>query len=178
MRAIDSEEGRRAGADRILVASVLALLLLAACGGGSTADTQTPAVGEAFANKAVAVCQAALARNEAQGPFPYPDFNPTQPDASKLPDIARYLAETVAAYGTWLDEMRALGQPPSGQAAWDDLVTAIERHVQLDIEQQAAAKSGDTETFTKDYHEGSDTQAELLRAADAAGVPECADVDR
>jgi hypothetical protein len=125
----------------------------------------------------VAVFQAALARNKAQGPFPYPDFNPTQPDASKLPDIARYLAETVAAYGRWLDQMRALGQPPSGQDAWNDLLAAIERHVQLDIEQQAAAEHGDTETFTRDYQEGGDTQA-VFRAAEAAGIPECEGVDR
>lgn len=173
MRALDE---RRQVAYRVLVPSLLALMLLAACGGGS-AD-EPPAVGEAFANKAVAVCQTALARNQAQGPFPYPDFNPTQPDASKLPDIARYLTGSVEAYGTWLDEMQALGQPPSGQDAWNDLVAAIERHVQLDIEQQAAAESGDTETFTKDYYEGADTQSELFRAAEAAGVTECEDVDR
>ncbi|MGZ8640700.1 MAG: hypothetical protein ACXWYF_04505 [Actinomycetota bacterium] len=177
MRVIDVDE-RRLVARRALVPSLLALMLLAACGGESAVDPQPPAVGTAFANRAVAVCQAALARKKAQGPFPYPDFNPTQPDASKLPEIARFLTETVETFETWLDEMQALGQPSSGEAAWDDLLAAIERHVRLDVEQQAAAERGDTETFTRDYHEGVETQVELLRAAEATGVPGCADVDR
>jgi hypothetical protein len=163
---------------RILAPSLLALMLLAACGGGNAVEPQQPGVGAAFAKKAVAVCQAAVARKDAQGPFPYPDFNPTEPDASKLPDIARFLTGSVVTYGTWLDQMKALGQPPSAQAAWSDLLAAIERHVQLDVEQQAAAEHGDTETFTKDYHDGLETRTELTRAAGAAGVPECADVDR
>ncbi|MGH2597574.1 MAG: hypothetical protein ACRDH7_16675 [Actinomycetota bacterium] len=50
--------------------------------------------------------------------------------------------------------------------------------MQPDVEQQAAAKHGDTETFTKDYREGLKTRTELIRAAGAAGVSECADVDR
>ena len=41
-----------------------------------------------------------------------------------------------------------------------------------------AATSGDIETFKDDYHEGTDTQDVLLSAANAAGVPECAAVDR
>lgn len=169
---------RRLVAYRVFVPSLLALMLLAACGGGGAVGQQEPAVGAAFAAKAVAVCKAALAQKDAQGPFPYPDFNPTHPDASKLPDIARFLTGSVETFGTWLHAMQALGQPPSGQAAWNDLLAAIERHVQLDVEQQAAAERGDTETFTRDYHEGGDTQAELFHAAEAAGVPECEDVDR
>ena len=50
--------------------------------------------------------------------------------------------------------MKALGQPPSAQAAWNALLAAIERHVKLNVEQQAAAEHGDTKTFTKDYREG------------------------
>jgi hypothetical protein len=40
--------------------------------------------------------QAALPQKNAQGPFPYPDFNPTKPDLSKLPAIGQPEAKTVA----------------------------------------------------------------------------------
>ena len=55
---------------------------------------------------------------------------------------------------------------------------AVESHARIASEQAAAAQSGDTETFTKDYYEGTETQDVLLTAANAAGVPECAAVDR
>jgi hypothetical protein len=34
------------------------------------------------------VCKAATAQKKAQGPFPYPDFNPTRPDWSKYSGVA------------------------------------------------------------------------------------------
>ena len=47
----------------------------------------------------------------AQGPFPYPDFNPTAPDPSKLPLIAPFSVETAVTFQTWLSEMKALASP-------------------------------------------------------------------
>ena len=162
---------------RAIVAVIMVMGLATACS-GDTSSEQQPDVGDAFATKAVAVCNAALAQKKAQGPFPYPDFNPTAPDPSKLPLIAPFLAETAVTFQTWLSEMKALGQPPSGQEAWGDLVSAVASHARIATEQAAAAKSGDIETFKSDYHEGTDTQDVLLSAANAAGVPECAAVDR
>jgi hypothetical protein len=124
------------------------------------------------------VCHAAYALKKAV-PFPYPDFNPSQPDASKFPGIAQYeAAHTVPAYKTWLSTMQALSQPPTGQTAWADLLAAIDGHVQNASDQQAAAQRGDTQTFIKDFHDGAAIQDKLLAAANAAGVPECATVDR
>jgi hypothetical protein len=160
---------------RVLAASMG--LGVAACG-SSSAASPPPAVGAAFATGAVATCHAAYAQKKAVA-FPYPNFNPTQPDASKFPGIAEYeAAHTVPAYKAWLREMQALGQPPTGQAAWADLLTAIGAHVRSASEQQAAAQRGDSATFIKDYYEGAKTQDDLLSAADAAGVPQCAAVDR
>jgi hypothetical protein len=82
-----------------VLAVVLLALGMAACGSG-TAGSSPPAVGAAFASRTVAVCHAAFAQKKAV-PFPYPDFNPTQPDTSKLPGVARYEAtNTVPAYTT------------------------------------------------------------------------------
>jgi hypothetical protein len=163
---------------RLVVSPVLAALLLplmmAACGGGAAGSSQPPAVGTAFASKADAVCQEALAEKKALGPFPYPDFNPTQPDLSLLPSIAQSEAKTVKIFETWLPDMVALGQPPIGEAAWADVLAALRSHVRIIVEQEAAGLSSDGPTFTKDYYEGNRAQDEMVRAADAAGVPICA----
>jgi hypothetical protein len=74
--------------------------------------------------------------------------------------------------------MQALAEPSTGRAAWDDLLAAIRSHISIASEQQAAAARRDSQTFIKDYHEGANTQAKLLRAANAAGVSGCAAVDR
>ena len=54
----------------------------------------------------------------------------------------------------------------------------IQRHVDLNAEQITAANSGDTATFAADYAKGVQTQAALLNDAIAAGVADCAKVDR
>ena len=149
----------------------------AACGGGSSygSDAAVPA---AFQSKALAVCKAATAQKNAEGPFPYPDFNPTRPDWSEYPGVARALVKTPVIFRTWQRNMQALGEPSTGRAAWDDLLAAIRSHVRIATEQQAAAAHRDSDTFTKDYYEGGKTQDKVLRAATAAGVPGCAAVDR
>lgn len=149
--------------------SLLLTLATIACSG-----SHAPAVGAAFATKVEALCQTALEQKRAQGPFPYPDFNPTQPDLSKLPGIAEFEARTATIFQTWQQKMVALGQPPTGQAEWADLLDALSRHVQIIVEQHSAASRSDGQTFTTDYHEGNQAQDEMVRAASAAGVPDCA----
>ena len=155
----------------------MALLLLggAACGGGSSHSLPPPVLGTAFQTRARAVCAAALAQKKAQGAFPYPDFNPTKPDVLKLPGIAAFEAKTVTIYQTWLREMQALGQPPTGRGLWGDVVGAVVSHTRIIVEQQAAAQRGDAQTFTKDYYDGNRAQDAMVRASGAAGVPVCAE---
>jgi hypothetical protein len=105
-------------------------------------------------------------------------FNPTNPDVTKFAEVAVALRKTDATWTTWLTEMRALGTPSTGQSAWNDLVAAVERHQQLNADQIRAAERGDAAAFSADYDLGVQTQAALLQAAEAAGVPECAKVDR
>ena len=160
-------------------ALIVALLAVggSACGGGSS-NVSEAALPVAFQSKALAVCKAAAAEKKAQGPFPYPDFNPTRPDWSKYPNVAAALVKTPVIFRTWLRNMQALGEPSTGQAAWNDLLTAIESHVRIAAEQEAAAARRDSDTFTKDYEEGRQTQDKVLKAATAAGVPDCAAADR
>jgi hypothetical protein len=157
--------------------ALLVVVTGTACGGGSSSGSDA-AVPASFRSKALAVCKIATAQKKALGPFPYPDFNPTRPDWSKYPGVARALTQTPVLFRTWQRNMQALGEPSTGRPAWDDLLAAIAAHVRIATEQQAAAARHDSDTFTKDYYEGSDTVKEVLRASGAAGVPACADMDR
>src|SRR2546430_1771267 len=91
--------------------SALAVVVLATagCGGGSGHRTQSSALGTPFQNRAAAVCRAAFAQKKAHGPFPFPNFNPTRPDRSKLPAIGRLDAQTARIFRTWLRGWVALG---------------------------------------------------------------------
>ena len=157
-------------------AALVIILLAASCGGPGHTERQT--VEHGFATRAAAVCAAALDEKRAQRPFPYPTFNPTQPDTQKLPLVASFLEETATTFTNWHAQMQQLGEPRHGRDAWHDLLAAIATHVRLTRDQIAAAHNGDTKRFADDYQQGVDTQSKLLDAAKAAGVPSCAHVDR
>ena len=153
-----------------------AIVLVTGCGGGPAASPV--AVPADFATKALAACQHAQELVVAQGPFPVANFNPTNPDATKFPAVAAYLRLTATNWETWLSELQALSEPSTGQGAWDDLVAAVQQHRDLNADQIVAAESGDGTKFASDFAAGQKTQADVLRAATAAGVAACAQVDR
>ncbi len=167
---------RLARLGRAAASGLLVLYAIAGCAGSS--PSQSSVLGEAFRAKAAAVCMHARALKDAQPPFPYPDFNPTKPDVAKFPEVAAALELTDATWRAWETEIVALGEPPTGSDVWADVVAAVRRHRELNAEQIVAATKGDAATFSKDYDEGVATQAAMLKAATAAGLPECAKVDR
>jgi hypothetical protein len=83
------------------------------CGRGSAPHASGSAVlGKAFYRKAVALCRRALKERRAEPTFPYPAFNPTQPDLSRL----RALRDDGATiFTTWLHQMLALANRPEGE---------------------------------------------------------------
>jgi hypothetical protein len=87
------------------VVAFTAILTFVACSNG----TEGPAVGTAFARRAVAACNDAKTLKDAEGPFPYPDFNPTDPDPTKFPGVADALMKTDVTFTTWLEDMARAG---------------------------------------------------------------------
>jgi hypothetical protein len=158
--------------------SVLILTIACAGCGHAEADSAGEPVPSTFAADAVTVCAAAADQMDEQGPFPYPSFNPTDPDWDRYPGVADYLAQTPPLFKAWEHQMRALGQPSTGVRAWNHLLDAIHAHVALSEEQHRSAVDHDSTTFTRDFQAGRTTQDALKQAADAAGVPSCADPDR
>jgi len=152
---------------------VIALVGLAGCG----ASPVTTGVGDDFAARAVAVCSAALESKAAWEPFPVAAFDPNDPDPAALGDAAPWLAEVVApTFEGWRDGLVALGEPPSGQAAWTDLLAAVESIVVGNEDQIEAALAGDPAAFARVTSALQAAQPVLVAAAAAAGVPSCAEV--
>ena len=74
--------------------------------------------------------------------------------------------------------LAALGQPPSGQQAWSEVLSAIDTIVHLNADQIRAARSVETQEFVEATAGLHAVQSELERATEAAGVPMCADVHK
>lgn len=158
----------------LVLAATASLVLPHTASGVSTHRSRAPAFGPVFSTKVIALCERALAQKRAQPPFPFPTFNPTKPDVSKLPAIGRYEARGVQIFRTWVRGMLALGPPPRGRTLWVSLLKPLRAHLRIIIDQQAAALRRDAAAFTRDYYAGNEAQSEMVRASDAAGVPVCA----
>jgi len=91
---------------------------------------------------------------------------------------SRRQEETAVTFETWLSGLQALGRPPGGQSAWDDVLADVVIIVELNAAQITAAERGDPEAFSTVTADLGKTQVELVRATEAAGVAECADVHR
>jgi len=152
-------------------------IVVGACGGASGATANPTLLGSDFSARALAVCADMVAMKQSQGPFPFPDFNPTKPDPAVLSQLPPILEQTATRYASWSAAMKALGQPAGGQAAWTSLIAAIDRHGDVNRDQIDAAAKGDGSRFAADYTKGVETTAALLKAATDAGIPDCAKVD-
>ena len=151
------------------------VLLLAGCGGESTSEAER--VGTEFAGQAVEVCRAALADKQQWAPFPAENFDPRDPDPSQFTEVSGWLADEVApTFEGWLADLDALGTPPTGQEAWDNVLTAVNEIVELNAAQVQAAREDDTDAFAVATDDLNSTQDKLVAATEEAGVAECADV--
>jgi hypothetical protein len=158
-----------------VAATFFCVLLLAGCGGSS--DKQVTGVGTEFASQAFSVCEAALADKHDWQPFPVTDFDPTDPDVSKFPEVATWLTQQVApTFHMWLRGLQALGTPPSAQADWNATLAAVKKIDRLNRDQITAAKQRDAGAFAAATSALESTQDELVAASKRAGVAHCADV--
>ena len=161
-----------------LIAVAAAAAALVGCS-GSSADRATPRVGKVFAARATDACQKALESKQSWSDFPVASFDPAHPDRSALPKAARWLEEQVApTFEGWLRDLQALGTPPTGAAAWTDVLTAVAQIVKGNADEITAAQTGDTGRFAAAHDRLEQAQSVLERATSAAGVPKCAEVHK
>ena len=159
----------------LVTGTLFCLLLLAGC--GSNTDKQPTGVGDEFAGRALAVCEAALNDKHDWQPFPVRNFDPSEPDASMFPEVSTWHAEQVApTFGMWLSGLRALGTPPTGAEDWNAVLAAVEKIDRLNGDQVAAANRRDVAAFAAANAALDAIQPQLVDASEKAGVADCADV--
>jgi hypothetical protein len=146
------------------------------CSAGSGPNRSV--LGSEFHDKVVAACARSVTVHTAMGTFPLSGFNPTKPDPAVLPSIAAFLQKDADRYAAFVSELTALGSPPSGATLWTAVLDGANQHATSALDQVSAAVSGDVTRFTKDFAAGGAAQVAFLAAINAAGVPECAPVDR
>ena len=123
------------------------------------------------------MCEAALDDKHDWQPFPVADFDPADPDASQFPEVSTWLVEQVApTFQHWVDDLKALGTPPTGQEDWKATLAAVEKINKLNGDQITAAENRDSATFKDANAELDSTQDELVAASEKAGVSDCAAV--
>jgi hypothetical protein len=154
---------------------VVLAITLAGCSDSKPAATQ--GVGGVFATKALSVCESAQKSKDGWSAFPVSNFDPSEPHAQDLPEVAVWLEQEVApTFDAWRDGLTALGTPPTGREAWAKVLTAVTHIANLNASQVDAAKEEDTDAFAKATEALGEAQPELERAAAEAGVAKCAEV--
>ncbi|MEO8476972.1 MAG: hypothetical protein ABI572_07955 [Actinomycetota bacterium] len=163
--------------------AVLTLIASIAIAGCSDPDEQvtgsqaSSGVGDAFAARALSVCESAIESKDDWSALPAPDFDPNHPDPSAFPEVGTWLEDEVGpTFDAWRDDLTALGTPPTGREAWTDVLNAVGAIAQLNADQVAAAKSDDADAFVEATNGLHDVQPQLERATAAAGVAGCAEV--
>ena len=166
---------------RLAVVAAVCMMNLACSSGATTAAPASapPAnpVDAAFATKATAICTATTQKLSSTPDFPYPSFDPSIPKpAALLPKVGAFFAQyTIPAEEASLTQLGALGEPASGQAAWDSFVSLWAAWVANTQAQVKAAEASDAKGFvvTVDWFT-TDRQQAIGSAAAAAGAPACA----
>lgn len=161
----------------MLVASISFMSCGSGAGQPATTGRASAGVGDAFAAQALEVCQTAIGSKDAWRAFPVQNFDPNHPDASAFPEVATWLEDEVGpTFDAWRDDLTALGTPPTGTAAWTEVLDAVDTIARLNADQVTAARTGDVDAFVEATNGLHDVQPELERATAAAGVARCAQV--
>jgi hypothetical protein len=166
----------------VLVTAVL-VLGMSACGsskGSSNASTSAPQAGHpttsfpsptpastlepAFIARVNAVCTQAKSNSEANGPFPYQNFDPLHPDVKLLPKVGAFFAAVQSSGDQVPAELRALGTPRRAQSLWAKMLVLAQENSAIADRQIKAAEASDSPAFiaTVDAVERVDTQLQKL----------------
>jgi hypothetical protein len=183
---VPSNRRRKPSALSCAVVALFAGALIAGCGGSShkatsaPASTSTPGAGNtgldpAFRKRANLVCTRIQEAFRKLPPFPYPSFDPTHPDVSKLPAIARYFASGSLPLSQSAGRaLRALGQPARGQSAWQQFISVQQAKVVTFEHQVASARRSDATAFTATVYQFGPQAMQQGNLARALGLPACA----
>jgi hypothetical protein len=134
------------------------------------------AANRTFIARADALCGSAARSLASLPPFPFPNFDPLQPDPATLPAVGAFFTgpgdprPILASLGAGLG---GLGEPPAEQSAWHAVLAARDRVLAVIDEQDQAALAGDVPGFVRSVHDSVAGFRAVAITATVFGVSRC-----
>jgi hypothetical protein len=149
------------------------LIAVALTGCGSAAKTSAPSSGagidQAFIARVTTVCTNDNAITAPKGKFPYPQFNPSRPQADLLPKVGAYFKSRDV--NDIPEQLAALGQPAQGATQWNELLALVEQNGANIVKQTNAALASDSTAFIATLAPAQNLDNQMLSEARQAGFP-------
>jgi hypothetical protein len=134
-----------------------------------------PAKNDRFIRRADAACHATERKVQALGSFPFPDFDPFQPDPQELPKVGQFFNDPARRDlpSGLLTKLERMGRPPAGNRAWKNLLEARSTMLAEEKKQTKAALANDAPTFVKTVYQLSRDYNEVVFRSAVFGVQNC-----
>jgi hypothetical protein len=153
--------------------AVAGLFAAAIAGCGSAGKTSAQSTGggidQAFIARVTTVCNNDNAITAQKGKFPYPQFDPSRPQADLLPKVGAYFKSR--DLNDIPEQLAALGQPTQGTTQWDQLRALVDQNDANIVKQINAALASDGTAFIATLAPAQNLDNQMLAAARQAGFP-------
>lgn len=134
----------------------------------------TPKISPSFVAKANAACAGFSASFHKAGEvkFPYPNFDPTNPQPSLLKKVGEFFDKGIRAWHAVPKKLRSLGIPDKGATTWRRVRALADRSESLAVAQARLAMAGNAKGFAADVRKLTAVTQNLNQAAHAGGFGE------
>jgi hypothetical protein len=162
---------------RAATASIVAVAALLGCGSSKKQSTNGTNTATSTGGSSIKLDSGFIARVNAvcarasvgAVPFPYTNFDPVHPNVRLLPKVGAFFAKRQAIADAIPGQLRALGQPATGQATWAQILPLTVRDRAIADRQIKAAEASDVPGFIATVNEITTVSNQLGRLAQQAG---------
>lgn len=135
----------------------------------AAAPTHVTKIDAAFLEKVNASCARLAKAVNANGNFPFANFNPLHPKRSELPKVGAFFARDLPAARAFAKQLAALGMPKKGATTWRGVRSLALHYNTVAIAQAKAAQRADVTAFVATVTSLTTTGRKLTAAAVTAG---------
>lgn len=125
----------------------------------------TPTITPSFIAKVNTFCasEATKITTAEGGSFPYPNFNPYAPDVKTMRLAGAFFAKALSVRQDVPQQLKAVGEPTSGQRQWNDLKAIDAESNRIAITQVHDAQTGNVKGFVSTVRRLTSLQNELVK---------------
>ena len=158
--------------NRSIALSIVVAVALGCCSASLAASAQPAKISPQFIVKSDKWCMTINANFEhTLGKFPFSHFNATKPDLKTLPLVGKHFAKALPIRRAIPSGLQALGEPGSGEQAWNALKSLALHINTVATKQVSYALATDTKDFVATVKQIQRLHKTLVAEALAAGFP-------